>query len=141
MDPAAKPPWKVLGLDHVVLCCRDRQRTLDFYTRVMGLRAERSDPDLGLVQLRAGTSMIDLVPAGAPAGTGPVNLDHFCIAIAVTDLGAAIRYLATHGVEIAGEPKPRYGATGMGPSVYLRDPEGNVIELKQTAPAAAGAPA
>ncbi|MFZ2062465.1 MAG: VOC family protein [Candidatus Binatus sp.] len=59
-------PLKVAELDHVVLRCRDQERAYDFYTRVLGLSEERRIAQIGLIQLRAGRSMIDLVPASGP---------------------------------------------------------------------------
>jgi glyoxylase I family protein len=129
-------PLKVAELDHVVLRCRDQQRTLDFYTRVLGLREERRIDALGLIQLRAGASMIDLVPANDPRVEPGLNVDHFCLGVDVADLAAAVSYLRANRVEVLGEPAMRYGARGMGLSIYVRDPEGNVIELKQMPPAA-----
>src|SRR4030095_16344772 len=91
--------------------------------------------------------MIDLVAVdgelgrkgGAPAGTEGRNVDHFCLRVEPFDAAALVRHLASHGVT-ASEIKPRFGAEGTGPSLYLTDPEGNVVELKgpaQTAPARA----
>jgi glyoxylase I family protein len=124
-------PLEVAELDHIVLRCRDKQRTLDFYTRVLGLAVERRLDQLGLVQLRAGRSMIDLVPATAARSEEGLNVDHFCIGIQTGDLGQAAAYLRENGVEVMGEPVDRYGARGTGKSIYVRDPEGNTIELKQ----------
>ena len=122
-------PITVTELDHVVLRCRDQARMLAFYTDVLGLVEERRLEALGLIQLRAGRSMIDLVP-GTPAGFDGANVDHLCLMIAPTDLDAVVGALGALGVETIGEPMVRYGATGYGRSVYLRDPEGNVVELK-----------
>jgi len=124
-------PLKVAELDHVVLRCRDQARMLDFYTRVLGLSEERRIAQIGLIQLRAGASMIDLVPATEPRIETAANVDHFCLGIETDDLRAAMNYLRTNSVEVLGEPAMRYGARGMGNSIYARDPEGNVIELKQ----------
>ena len=126
-------PIRVEELDHVVLRCRDQPRALDFYTRVLGLTEERRIEAIGLVQLRAGRSMIDLLPSSDPRQEGGTNVDHICLGIAATDMRAVVRYLETEGVEVIGEPAVRYGARGMGLSVYARDPEGNVVELKLTA--------
>lgn len=124
-------PLKVAELDHVVLRCRDQKRALDFYTRVLGLVEERRIDQIGLIQLRAGASMIDLVPAtGARADDG-LNVDHFCVGVEVRDLNEVAAYLRGQSVEVMGEPAMRYGARGMGLSLYVRDPEGNVVELKQ----------
>ena len=64
--PESVRPFRIGEIDHVVLRCRDQDRTLDFYTRVLGLAEERRIAQIGLIQLRAGRSMIDLVPAGGP---------------------------------------------------------------------------
>ena len=128
-------PLKIRELDHVVLRCRDQARMLDFYTRILGLAEERRVDRIGLIQLRAGVSMIDLVPAADPRVESGLNVDHFCLGLEIADLADAIRYLRAHAVEIVGEPATRYGARGMGLSIYLRDPEGNIVELKQMPPA------
>lgn len=124
-------PLKVAELDHVVLRCRDQSRMLDFYTRVLGLPEERRLERIGLIQLRAGASMLDLVPAAEPRIESALNVDHFCLGIETSDVDQVIRYLRDLSVEVMGEPAMRYGARGMGRSVYIRDPEGNVVELKQ----------
>src|SRR6516165_8595693 len=123
-----KIPLTVAELDHVVLRCRDQPRMLDFYTRVLGLSEERRIAQIGLIQLRAGASMIDLVPAADPRVESGTNVDHFCLGIETGDLPGVIDYLRTSAVEVLGEPATRYGAHGMGTSIYVRDPEGNVIE-------------
>jgi glyoxylase I family protein len=127
-----KSPLMVVELDHVVLRCRQQDRTLHFYSRVLGLKEERRIGQLGLIQLRAGASMVDLVPTVEPRVDTGTNVDHFCLGIETADLGSVISYLRSNSVEILGEPAMRYGARGMGNSIYVRDPEGNIIELKQT---------
>jgi glyoxylase I family protein len=122
---------KVAELDHVVLRCRTLERTLDFYIRVLGLSEERRIAQLGLVQLRAGRSLIDLVPAEHPRVEDGANVDHFCLGIEARDLAAIAAELRQIGVEVLGDPAQRYGARGIGLSLYVRDPEGNVVELKQ----------
>lgn len=130
-------PVRVLNLDHVVLRVVDVDRMVAFYRDALGLRVERVNATAGLTQLRAGTSLIDLVPVdgaigaqgGAPAGDGGRNVDHFCFRVEAWDDIALRAHLAAHGVE-PGEVKERYGADGFGPSMYLRDPEGNGVELK-----------
>lgn len=131
-------PLKIREIDHVVLRCREQPRMIDFYSRVLGLVEERRIDQIGLVQLRAGASLIDLVPATDPRIESGLNVDHFCLGVEVADLDEAIRYLRANAVEVLGDPATRYGARGMGLSIYLRDPEGNVIELKQM-PAAGSA--
>ena len=124
-------PLKVAELDHVVLRCRDQNRAYDFYTRILGLREERRIEQIGLIQLRAGRSMIDLVPATHPRIEDALNVDHVCFAVEARDLNEVTRYLRELSVEVIGEPAMRYGAHGAGLSIYIRDPEGNVVELKQ----------
>jgi glyoxylase I family protein len=124
-------PFQVAELDHLVLRCSDQARMLDFYTRVLGLHEERRLEAIGLIQLRAGASLIDLVPATSPPHAVSANVEHFCLGVVVSDLAAALTYLRAHGVAIAGEPAIRYGARGHGLSLYIQDPEGNKVELKQ----------
>lgn len=127
-------PLRVAELDHVVLRCRDQPKMLDFYTRILGLREERRIEAMGLIQLRAGASMIDLVPAAMPRIESGSNVDHFCLGIEAADMEAAASYLRDNGIEVADAPAMRYGARGMGLSIYIRDPEGNVVELKRMPP-------
>ena len=75
--------------------------------------------------------MIDLVLAECAPDDKSKNVDHVCLGIEAADLSAIAHYLKENSVEVIGEPAIRYGARGMGLSIYLRDPEGNVIELKQ----------
>lgn len=129
MTSGMASPIAVAELDHVVLRCRDQERMLAFYTQVLGLAEERRLDGIGLVQLRAGRSMVDLVP-GQPGSFESANVDHVCLMLAPVSMDAVVQYLSAHGIDVIGEPTTRYGATGNGPSVYVRDPEGNVIELK-----------
>jgi catechol 2,3-dioxygenase-like lactoylglutathione lyase family enzyme len=124
-------PVKIAELDHVVFRCRDQAKMLDFYSRVLGLKEERRIDQIGLIQLRAGRSMIDLVPANGTPDEKSRNVDHVCLGIDAADLSAVARFLKDNAVEVMGEPAMRYGARGMGLSIYVRDPEGNVLELKQ----------
>lgn len=130
-------PFAMRGLDHIVLRVADLPRMLAFYHEVLGCTDEREQAELGLYQLRAGASLIDLVTLdgklGARGGAAPGpegrNLDHFALAIEPFDREALGTHLAVHGIDIL-EEGPRYGAEGEGPSIYIRDPEGNVVELK-----------
>jgi glyoxylase I family protein len=130
-------PLKVAELDHVVLRCRDIARALDFYTRLLGLTEERRIEQIGLIQLRAGASMIDLVPADRRDEAGR-NVDHLCLGVEAPDLREVAALLRDAGVQVMGEPAPRYGARGMGLSIYVLDPEGNTVELKQMPAAGRG---
>src|SRR5919197_2211011 len=129
-------PLRVEEIDHVVVRCRDQARALDFYARILGLEEERRLEAIGLVQLRAGQSMIDLVPADPPPTHEGRNIDHFCLGVEAVDMDALVRYLQEQGVEVLGEPAVRSGARGMALSVYVLDPDGNTIELKQCRPSA-----
>jgi catechol 2,3-dioxygenase-like lactoylglutathione lyase family enzyme len=130
-------PIVVSGFDHIVLRIRDKDRMLGFYVDVLGLSVDRDRPELGLTHVRAGPQMIDLVTldgplgrkGGAPPGAEGRNLDHFALHVRPFDEFAIRGHLAAHGVEVV-EEGPRYGADGDGFSLYVHDPEGNLVELK-----------
>lgn len=131
------PMIRIREIDHLVLRVIDLDRMLRFYCEVLGCTVERRLDSIGLVQLRAGRSLIDLVPVsgklgkagGAPPAREGRNLDHFCFRVDPFDEAAIRRQLLAHGVE-AGPTETRNGAEGEGPSIYVADPEGNVVELK-----------
>ena len=126
----------IAGIDHVVLRVGDLDRMVRFYVDVLGAKLEKEQEDIGLYQLRVGTSLIDLVPidsklgrmGGAAPGSGGRNLDHVAFRVLPWDGQAILDHLKSHGIE--GEIKSRYAAEGDGPSIYLTDPEGNGLELK-----------
>lgn len=128
---------EIRGLDHVVLRVGDLDRALRFYCGALGCREERRLEALGLVQLRAGASLIDLVTVdsplgrlgGPPPGEGGRNVDHFALQLQNFDEEALRAHLEHHGIE-AGDVAQRYGAEGSGPSMYVQDPDGNTVELK-----------
>ncbi|MEX2615616.1 MAG: VOC family protein [Alphaproteobacteria bacterium] len=120
----------IRNIDHVVIRTADMDRALGFYCDVLGCREERRLDSIGLVQLRAGASMIDLMDAKqSPPPDGPGNMDHFAVRVDPFDADAIRTYLEAHGVE-AGSVESRVGAEGNGPSIYIRDPDGNTVELK-----------
>ena len=129
--------FKILQLDHIVLRVRDLDAMLRFYTEVLGCPLERRQEELGLYQVRAGRSLIDLVTVdgklGRAGGAAPAregrNLDHFCLRIEPFEPAALRAWLISRGAD-PGDVLQRYGAEGEGPSLYVADPEGNVIELK-----------
>ena len=129
--------FTIRGIDHVVLRVVDVERALGFYREALGCPVEREVAELGLVQLRAGACLIDLVPVdsklgkvgGGPPTRGENNLDHFCLQIRPMPQDEIVKQLKRHGID-AGEFSERYGAEGFGPSVYIKDPEGNVVELR-----------
>ncbi len=120
--------FEILGIDHVVLRVADLERAIAFYEGVLGAKVERRAEKFGLVQLRAGRSLIDLIEAPEKDREG-ANMDHFALRIEPFDEAAIRAHLETHGIE-AGEVKRRYGAEGNGPSLYIEDPDGNTVELK-----------
>ena len=134
-------PFSIRGLDHLVLRIADLDRSIAFYCGVLGCTVERRQEAIGLIQLRAGRSLIDLVPLdgklgsaggagpGADPGAGGRNVDHFCLRIDPFDAPAITAYLRDNG-QSPGDVAPRFGADGEGPSIYLTDPDGNVVELK-----------
>ncbi len=121
--------FTIKKLDHVVLRVADLERAITFYCGVLGCREERRVESIGLVQLRAGEALIDLVPAGEAPGEAPGNMDHFALRIEPFDEAALRDHLAGKGV-VVGELADRYGAEGRGPSLYIDDPDGNTVELK-----------
>ena len=128
---------RIREIDHLVLRVKDPETMVGFYSRVLGCHVEKRQEKFGLIQLRAGACLVDLVdvngPSGKRGGAAPGregrNLDHFCFRIEPWDEAALRAHLQAHGVAI-GETGSRYGAEGEGPSIYIADPEGNTVELK-----------
>jgi len=123
------PVVRVTAFDHVVLNVTDAERSLAFYCGVLGLEPLRVE------EWRAGTvpfpsaridagTIIDLLPGPAPAGA---NCDHICLVVAPTDLAALA---ADSRLEVLHGPATRFGARGNGTSLYVRDPDGNTVELR-----------
>lgn len=128
---------RIREIDHVVLRVVQLEAMIGFYTQVLGCTVERRQDAIGLVQLRAGSALLDLVAVdsklgregGAAPDTERRNVDHICFRVDPFDEAAIRAHLAAHGVS-AGPVEMRYGAQGEGPSIYLRDPEANGLELK-----------
>jgi catechol 2,3-dioxygenase-like lactoylglutathione lyase family enzyme len=129
--------FRILDIDHLVLRVVSLEKMLRFYCDVLGCSVERRQEEIGLVQLRAGSSLIDLVPVdgklGRAGGSAPGpqgrNLDHFCLRVEPFDAAAISAHLRSQGAS-PGEVEQRNGAQGEGPSIYVTDPEGNTVELK-----------
>jgi glyoxylase I family protein len=147
-DAVAQRPFEIRQIDHIVLRVRDMDAMQAFYCDVLGCSVERRQDGIGLLQLRAGGSLIDLVGVegklgrmgGAAPGAEGRNLDHLCLRVDPFDRDAIAAHLQAHGVRLA-EFGSRYGAEGEGPSQYLFDPEDNMVELKgppDAAPAGSG---
>ena len=145
MTAAKQTAIEVVGLDHVVLRVVDLKASVRFYVDVLGGEMERELEELGLHQVRLGAHLVDLVPVDSPLGRhgggapgeSERNLDHFAVQLARFDEAALRAHLEAFGVE-PGDVAMRYGAQGNGPSMYVRDPDGNVVELKGGADEAGG---
>ena len=132
-----KPPFAVLGLDHVVFRVRDLPRMEAFYREVLGCEVVKRQVHLGLVHIQAGRALVDLIsvdgtlgrPGGAAPGAEGRNVAHICLRVAPFDAAAIQARVAALGVPCS-EPSSNFGAEGEGPSLYLTDPEGNTVELK-----------
>ena len=131
-----QPPFNLEGIDHVVLLVRDMTEAQQLYEQILGCTVDRALPEYGMLQLRAGASLIDLVDIGSAEGEwgrpeveGGRNMDHVCISTGPCAEQEMRAHLARHGVAIV-EEGVRYGAKGDGMSFYIRDPSGNQIELK-----------
>lgn len=120
---------KPAALDHLVLEVSDVERSLEFYVSVLGLESERVDQyRLGkapFVSVRAGQSLIDLFPRSEGPVAGP---PHFCLTYDVP-MAEIQETLIHHGIKFS-DPGLRFGARGMGDSVYVTDPDGHTIELR-----------
>jgi len=129
--------FQIQDIDHVVLRVSDVERMIEFYCTVLGCSVQWRRPDLGLVHLRAGSAMVDLVPVdgklgragGAAPGKEGRNMDHVCLRVDPFDVDQIVEHLESHQARV-GEIRPRFGAQGEGVSIYVYDPEDNLIELK-----------
>ncbi len=132
-------PINIRLIDHVVIRVKNLVQMIDFYCDVLGCRLERGPGKNGLAQLQAGDSLIDLVDAAGPLGrqgggrphAEGGNMDHVCLQLQPWDADTISNHLTKHDVEV-GDVVTRYGALGSGPSLYIKDPEGNGVELKGT---------
>lgn len=127
----------IQGIDHLVLRVIRIDQMLSFYCNALGCTVDRRQDEMGLIQLRAGNSLIDLVPIdgklGKAGGAAPEsdgkNMDHVCLRVELFNEQHIRDLLLQDNIE-AGPVESRYGAEGEGPSLYLTDPDGNVVELK-----------
>ena len=126
---------RISALDHIVLNVADVERSLVFYSEVLGMGAERVEAwrrgELRFPSVRVNEStIIDLVHAPASAGERTLNLAHFCLVTDDEDLDAVARDLTSSGVKIEVGPATQSGARGNALSIYFRDPDDNLIELR-----------
>jgi catechol 2,3-dioxygenase-like lactoylglutathione lyase family enzyme len=130
--------FAVERIDHVVLRVADLERSIAFYTQVLEFTVARRRDDLGLIHLRAGASMVDIVALegrlGKRGGRGPGlegrNVDHVCLRVEPFDEAAIVAHLNACGLPTPERATVNFGAEGDGPSLYIKDPDGNTIELK-----------
>jgi glyoxylase I family protein len=128
---------RIRHLDHLVIRARNLEEMTGFYCNVVGCSLDKRVDELGLVHLRAGVSMIDLIAVdgklgmmgGAPPAAEGHNLDHLCLRVEDFNVEEILAHLQEHGVE-ASDIYHNYGAEGFGASLYIKDPEGNTIEFK-----------
>jgi catechol 2,3-dioxygenase-like lactoylglutathione lyase family enzyme len=132
----SKPPFALEGIDHILLLVNGMAPAVRFYTKALGCKVEGKLPQYGMLQLRAGSALIDLVDVSVPQGSwaappvaGGRNLDHLCLALGGHDEAKLRRHLARHRIAII-EEGIHGGSRGESLSLYVRDPSGNVIELK-----------
>ncbi len=132
-------PFSLQTIDHVVIRAADASRLVAFYVEAIGCKLAWDRPELGLTHLEAGDAMLDIVSINGPLGkkgaelpAGPGrNVDHLCLRIAPFDFEAMRQHFEAFGIAVE-PPQMRYGAQGRGLSIYLSDPEGNGIELKES---------
>lgn len=126
--------WRVSGVDHIAINVRDLERMIAFYRDVLGCAVEHRQDALGLVHLRAGSILIDLIDRSGPLGPpeadeGGHNLNHICLRVDDFDADRMRDDLAARGVDVQ-SIRERYGSTGVARTLYFRDPEGNGLELR-----------
>tara|TARA_B100000378_G_scaffold90747_1_gene71752 strand:+ start:587 stop:1030 length:444 start_codon:yes stop_codon:yes gene_type:complete len=128
---------KITEMDHIVLRNKDVEVSLKFYTKVLGLQAERIDEwragEVRFPSARINADTIidffgtDQEPIGKE---GDKNQDHYCMVIEPTDMEELKSKFEAMGVEIQAGPGKRWGSHGDGISLYIYDPDDNVVELR-----------
>ncbi len=119
---------RIVGLDHLVLNVADTERSLAWYRDRLGLRPERVEEwrrgEVPFASLRVDEcTIIDLFETERSG----VNVDHVCVVVEGIDLDEAAE---SGDWEVHGGPAEVWGARGMGRSLYVRDPDANVVELR-----------
>ena len=131
-------PFSLQAIDHVVIRAVNAAELVAFYVEAIGCKLAWDRPELGLTHLEAGNALIDIVSIEGPLGTKGVslaagagrNVDHLCLRIAPFDFEALKAHFERFAIVLA-PPQARFGAQGDGLSIYLTDPEGNGIQLKE----------
>ena len=128
---------KITEMDHIVLRNKDVETSLRFYTEVLGMQAERveqwraGEVRFPSARLNADTIIDFFGTDQEPIGKdGAKNQDHFCMVIEPTDMEDLKAKFEAMGVEIQAGPGKRWGSHGDGISLYIYDPDGNVVELR-----------
>jgi catechol 2,3-dioxygenase-like lactoylglutathione lyase family enzyme len=126
---------KITEMDHIVLNVGDVERSLAFYSGMLGLKPERVEEfragKVGFPSVRISeNTLIDLVSDGAEQGDARRNLNHFCLTAEEIDLAALADELEAKGVTITVRPASRWGARGQATSIYILDPDRNEIEIR-----------
>lgn len=136
-------PFEFVGIDHVALNVMNLDRMTSFYCGVLGCKEVLRQERVGLIHLRAGNTLIDLIdcsgPLGGELGLGTGNLNHLCLRVVGFDAEATRNYLKALGAEV-GELRERFGYDGNASTLYLTDPEGNGVELRPVEGSYAGDP-
>lgn len=134
--PDSRPPFSLVGIDHVVFLVDDMATALNFYQDVLGCQPGYAYPDIGMEQVWCGSALIvlwDTTHPGAAGAVPPVpggrNVDHVCINLSPFAMDDLIAHLEAHNVRIE-RTAFHGGARGLGHSVYVSDPFGNRLELK-----------
>ena len=125
-------PIECRGIDHVVFRVTDIERSLKFYTEILGLSLERVIEDLQIYQLRCGKNIIDLFVLKEGETLAPKaerGVDHVCLNVH-GDVDKMEAYLKDNDIPITFGPVELYGATGFGTSINVLDPDGHTLELK-----------
>jgi catechol 2,3-dioxygenase-like lactoylglutathione lyase family enzyme len=128
---------RIVAMDHIVLNVADVERSISFYTEVLGLAGERLDDfragKVGFPSVRINEhTLIDLSPIrdAGTSSSGTRNLNHYCLVAEGLDLAALSERLKAQGVTVTQEPVSRWGARGQATSIYLLDPDRNEIEIR-----------
>lgn len=129
---------EITAIDHIVLRTIHLDLMVHFYCEILGCKIERELPEkFGLTQLRAGNALIDLITVdsqlgkvgGGPPTATENNVDHFCLQIMPVAELDITQHLNSFGID-TDEFTERYGAQGFGNSIYIKDPDGNTVELR-----------
>jgi catechol 2,3-dioxygenase-like lactoylglutathione lyase family enzyme len=127
---------RIVEMDHIVLNVSDVERSIAFYTGILGLQGERLDEyragKVGFPSVRINEhTLIDIMKSDPPPATAAAkNLNHFCLVAVSTDLAQLAADLKSQGVILVQEPVSRWGARGQATSIYIQDPDQNEVEIR-----------